>query len=475
MDAVTSARSRRREIGFALGGGAAALTQSLAMWGFTVDDALISVRYAQSLAGGTGWRPSPGAPVSDGVTPLPWAPLLALLSSDDALVVLLRAKVLGIVVWTLASARLGAAIGAATSPARGELAARPWAAVGALALLATVFPIGAHAASGMETGLVIALATLAATSRRLYVCALIAGLAAALRPELVGWAAALAVLRALFEGEGASAQRARSAIVALGCSCGPFLVVAIVRLAAFGRAAPLAATAKPSDLSHGLVYALAAFFVTAAPIALLAPRALSASRSPAAPIALATAVHFVALAVVGGDWMPYARLATPVIPAALYAFVVSSAPAFARGWSVALRLGLAASAAAVSLRAAPAGRGVMRDRTALVVSARGPLAGARCIAALDVGWVGAAAPHARIVDLAGVTDPTIAALPGGHTSKPVDLGMLSDRHVDTLVTFGPPRVVEQRLTTDPRFRAQYTLSRTLDLGTTGLYFVWTRR
>lgn len=173
--------------------------------------------------------------------------------------------------------------------------------------------------------------------------------------------------------------------------------------------------------------------------------------------------------------MPYARLATPVIPAALYAFVVSSAPAFARGWSVALRLGLAASAAAVSLRAAPAGRGVMRDRTALVASARGPLAGARCIAALDVGWVGAAAPHARIVDLAGVTDPTIAALPGGHTSKRVDLGMLSDRHVDTLVTFGPPRVVEQRLTTDPRFRAQYTLSRTLDLGTTGLYFVWTRR
>jgi hypothetical protein len=475
LDAVTSPRDRRREIGFAVGGAAAALAHSLAMWGFTVDDALISVRYAQSIASGAGWRPSPGAAVSDGVTPLPWAPLLALLSDDDALVVLFRAKVLGVALWTIAAARLGAAIGARTSPSWGDRAARPWAAVAAIGLLAAIYPLGAHAASGMETGLVIALATAAATSRHLYVCACIAGLAAAFRPELVGWAAALSVLRALFEGEGASAERARSSIAALGLSCGPFVLVAIVRAVAFGRAAPLAATAKPSDLSHGLVYALAAFVVTAAPVALVAPRALAASRSPAAPIALATAAHFAVLAGVGGDWMPYARLATPVIPAAIYAFVVSSAPAHARTWSVALRLGLAAAAAAVSLRAAPAGRGVMRDRTALVASARAPLAGARCIAALDVGWVGAAAPHARIVDLAGVTDPTVAALPGGHTSKRVDLGMLAVRHVDALVLLAPPREVERRLRGDPQFTAKYTLSATLELGRTGVYFVWTRR
>jgi hypothetical protein len=54
------------------------------------------------------------------------------------------------------------------------------------------------------------------------------------------------------------------------------------------------------------------------------------------------------------------------------------------------------------------------------------------VATIDIGWVGAAT-GAEIVDLAGVTDPEIAALPGGHTSKAVSGVLLTARHTDRLV------------------------------------------
>ena len=48
---------------------------------------------------------------------------------------------------------------------------------------------------------------------------------------------------------------------------------------------------------------------------------------------------------------------------------------------------------------------------ALVAAAAPHLASASRVACIDVGWLTAAAPHAAIVDLAGITDPEIAALP----------------------------------------------------------------
>ncbi len=49
-----------------------------------------------------------------------------------------------------------------------------------------------------------------------------------------------------------------------------------------------------------------------------------------------------------------------------------------------------------------------------------------------MGWVGAAT-DATIVDLAGLTDPEIAALRGGHTSKAIPEGLLDARGVDAVV------------------------------------------
>ena len=57
------------------------------------------------------------------------------------------------------------------------------------------------------------------------------------------------------------------------------------------------------------------------------------------------------------------------------------------------------------------------------------------MATIDVGWPSAARDDVTLVDLAGLTDPEIAFLAGGHTSKRVDPGMLLARNVDTLLLF----------------------------------------
>src|SRR5688572_9822626 len=68
---------RSRSLVVALTGVALALMPALALFGFTVDDALITARYAHHLAIGAGYRFNALGPVTDGVTPLGWALALA--------------------------------------------------------------------------------------------------------------------------------------------------------------------------------------------------------------------------------------------------------------------------------------------------------------------------------------------------------------------------------------------------------------
>lgn len=440
----------------ALAGALAALAPSLAMWGFTVDDALISLRYAHHLASGAGYRFDALGPSTDGVTPLPWAPLLAPLAGGDLVVALERVKALGIVAWTAAGAVLGSALAEA---AAGERRATLHALV-ALAVVGLAFPLGAWAASGMETGLATALATCAAASfERPRRAALLAGLAASLRPELVVWAGIVAGGAA--GARAGAAPRAARAARAVALALGPFAACALARLAAFGRPAPLSLLAKPSDAAHGMAYAGAATLVVLTPILALAPLALARSAPRARTLALAALAHVLVIVAVGGDWMPYARLMVPVAPSLALAFV--DVGRVARGWSTAARAVLALAVGAFVVRAAPAGRHVHGARKDLIVQARSALAGAKVVAALDVGWVGAST-DARVVDLAGLTDPAIAALPGGHTSKAVDVAMLLDRGVDAVVVYGEPRLVEQRLLRSALFSERYRLQATLAFG-----------
>jgi hypothetical protein len=392
------------------------------MWGFTVDDALISVRYARHVADGVGWRFDAGGPSTDGATPLPWPVLLAVLARAEPLVVLARAKALGLVAWTAAGGALGAAAGRVEG-------APVWARLAALLAMALSVPVAAHAVSGMETALAMALATVASLSaRRPVVAAAFAGFAAAFRPEMAPWACVLAA--------GYAVAARRGALVAAGAgllALAPFAVCALVRLAVWGRPSPLAVMAKPSDVEHGLAYAGAACVVTLVPVLVVAPVALR--RAPAAMVlVLAAVAHVLAIVAVGGDWMPYARLMAPVVPSLAWAAVLLAPGAHSA--ATAARAVLAIGGGMLFAAGGADGRRVGADRAALIAAARPRLAGARRVASLDVGWVGAAT-EVDIVDMAGVTDPVIAALPGGHTSKRIDATLLLERQPDVLLLYAP--------------------------------------
>ena len=97
---------------------------------------------------------------------------------------------------------------------------------------------------------------------------------------MVVWAIALAVGAAVLGREARAtereraARRTRDAALAAALAAAPFLLCAAVRLAVFGRPAPLAVLAKPSDLAHGAIYVGAATLVVLTPLLVAAPLAL---------------------------------------------------------------------------------------------------------------------------------------------------------------------------------------------------------
>jgi hypothetical protein len=285
----------------------------------------------------------------------------------------------------------------------------------------------------METGVVTLFATLALLEVRL--AALAAGAAAAWRPELLAWALVLATGSALLAGTDAR-ERSRELVLRLALALFPALVVAWVRKASFGSFAPLAMWAKPSDLAHGLFYAAGAFAGTGVPVFCVAPRAIARADGRTRVLLLALATHFAALVLAGGDWMALYRLAVPVLPTAILAAARLSR--FSTPRALTLR-GIAAAAVPfwVAVAVAWPGRRVLEHRLALIDAARPVLGGGHSVACLDIGWVGAAT-EASLVDLAGITDPVIAHLAGGHTSKHISNGLVENRAVDAAVLLLAP-------------------------------------
>ena len=466
MDAASRRRVRSREHAVVAVSVLAAVMSASWMWGYTVDDALISVRYARHLAEGAGYRFNAFGPVTDGVTPLPWAFLLAPFAHESALAVLTRAKCIGLGAWALGAGVWGLAVARAKSAW--------WVKAVAIAALALALPVAANAVSGMETAFAMSLATIAASMpTRVRTSALCAGLAASLRPEMAPWAIALSAGYAVISPPSSATRRVGRVVTSVAIAVAPFAACVLARLIFFGRPAPLAVFAKPSDLAYGLTYAAGGFIASLAPILLLAPRAIARARGPALPIALAGVAHFLSVIAVGGDWMAYWRLLAPIVPSLLYAFVLASPRAH---WvATAIRGGLALGVGVtVIATGGTRGRSVDADRRALIDRARGPLAGARRIAALDIGWVSAAS-DAEIIDLAGVTDPEIAALPGGHTSKRVGAEMLLARDPDVLLIYSPMRAVEARLLDDDAIRAAFDEAEVLPLGAHGDSYLVLRR
>jgi hypothetical protein len=204
--------------------------------------------------------------------------------------------------------------------------------------------------------------------------------------------------------------------------------------------------------------------------------ALRCDRSALA-LVLAFVVHLASLVVVGGDWMHFFRLIAPVVPSMALAGVLASAQA--RRAATAVRSAVAVGVGLALLPGAIPWRALQPDRALLVAQAAPWLEDAHAVAALDVGWV-SAATEADIVDLAGLTDPEIAVLPGGHTSKRVGAMLLLSRHVDAILLYAPGglpgddidawrdaafgRVVESRLAADDVIARHFAPAAWLPLG-----------
>lgn len=431
-------RFENRALRAAALGALASCCNILLLWGFTVDDAWISARVAQHLHHGLGYRFNAQGAVVDAVTPLGWAHLLAPFAETTVSAVEV-ARHLGAVFGVLAGALLGLRLHALGGPLR---------RLAPLLVLVVSAPLGAWAVSGMETSLVILLCT-AALWRRWWGTA--AGLVACfLRPELLPFVFTLQLGWALVE-------RAPALRVLLMATL-PWFSVALaagLRLQLFGQAAPLGFLAKPGDLSQGIFYVVAGCWLTAAPWLLTHWRGWRSVPASLRVVAAAVLVHWLVIAAVGGDWMPFFRLLTPVLPAVL----LLGGALVARGWPTLVRFALALLSAALLLAThlSPA-RGVFAHRLALTRQLATLVTSEDRIATLDVGWVGAAS-EATVIDLAGVTDPGIARLPGGHTSKrlPEDFLQRYRPNVLVLLTSDPPanapswqhehyaRVVEQRV------------------------------
>ncbi len=410
-----ASRSRKAILGWLLGV-SVAIPAAAWLWGYMVDDALITARVAAHIAQGLGPRFNPRGPLTDAVTPLGYAQLLAPLGGGDTWHTFVAAKWLGLVAWLAASGLLGVSI------ARAGQRKRRFTPLGIVLLSA---PLAAWAVSGMETGVVTLLATLGLLEGPLAALAL--GAAAAWRPELVPFAAVLVSGRLLV-----ARPAARRVLAELACLLVPALCIALARWLAFGRAVPLSFYAKPSDFAHGLRYALGAFAFTGLPWLLLGgPRELSAVPRAARPLFVAFAVHLFALVLCGGDWMTLYRLVVPALPCAALAAAYLAEQA--RPLWLGLRLFIAtASALLLAFGLGRSARRVGAERMALIAAARPVLARDPRIAALDVGWVGAAR-DAEVIDLAGVTDPEVAAFPGGHTSKAIPKAWLFKRAPTAIV------------------------------------------
>lgn len=455
---------------------AIALGPIVLLRGFTVDDAWIPARYAAHIASGVGYRFNATGPITDGVTPLPFAPLIALLSGMSTKIETcwMTARWTGAVSWLLAAGLLGRH--AASVGERGSRFAP-------LTLLMTSAPIAAWSVAGLESGLVMALMTIAAITTLErddddVVGVGVAGLAAAFRPELLPFAMALSIARFPVRSLSEGAPRFVALLRTLTFAIGPWLTVAITRWFVFSSAIPLSAVAKPSDLLHGLVYVIPGVVLSGAPALLFALPRKNSERS----LVVASVVHVIAVAAAGGDWMPLWRLLTPIIPPMIAVAIHVAERSSTRATIARVLVAIALSVVPWNLVARDAAR-VVATRDALITHAREDLDRSRVIATLDIGWVGAATP-AHVVDLAGVTDPEIAYLPGGHTSKQIASTLLARREVDTIVLLrasnkassprrddparddgGPfDRAVEERIANDPWVQESFDISSVLRSG-----------
>lgn len=394
------------------------------LWGFSVDDAFIVTRVVQNGLETGLFSFNPGGPLTDAVTPFGFERVVAGVArlAGGPAAAFSSARWLGVIVYSCSVAALGFRL------AQQKLRLSSWLVL--LVGSSLAFPLAAWSGAGLETPLIGALVlgglwALESPGRWAWLGCGLWGAAAAWRHELlIAGATSLFLFRA--EGQ-ALFSRARLRELALRCCVFlvPVLLVVLGRASVFGSPLPLSFVAKTPDFSSGLRYVIGGTFFGAVPLLLITS---SASREGRRALVV-FASHLLALLFAGGDWMPFYRLFTPLFPWLLW---VAARDA---GGPARIGLGLGCYGLAAGLLISTWGvdaRAVTERRSGWIAAGQVALRGAERVAAVDVGWLGQAT-DAPLLDLAGVTDPRVARLPGGHTSKHVTTGFFAREGVDAWV------------------------------------------
>jgi len=327
-------------------------------YAFTMDDAYITVRYAENLLRGEGLVFNPGERVEGYSSPL-------------HVVVLAALGVFGVALVDLAKV-LGLAAAAATALCVVALARRleaAWWLAGAAGVAVALHPgLLYYASSGLETTLYTLLVTAAALrlvvelkeapGARRPVSLWLLGLAAVTRPEgalLLALGCGCRLWRARTEARHATAtataedgdraapaspRRAIAAEALARClpAWAPLALWVVIRRATYGEWLPNVYYAKPSGfgwegLGEGVAYLHGAVMGGGTYLAVglaLAALLLFRPRAPVAAALLLAAVQAAAAVYSTGDWMIEARYALPAIPIVIALAAASAAALTAR-------------------------------------------------------------------------------------------------------------------------------------------------
>ena len=384
------------------------------VWDYTVDDAFIVARYARRLLAGEGYNFTDG-PATDGVTgPLWLVPaLLGEALGGYALVVQKLAGWLGTVL----------AVGVAFFSLQYTRARAYFLAFCLVQSNLVVWSI-----AGLETGLATLLATFvfvfATTMARpanikvsAGAFAASAGLLATLRPESLPFCV-LACLLAFRAKDWGTMLRWAAVPVAAA------LLLATVRLAAFGHPLPLSYFAKSGGVDVG--YVVFGLIITTAVVPLIVAAVQAESESSGelrAGLSL-LGVWLISVAWAGGDWMPGFRLLVPILPGIgwLLARTFSNV-----GVSLRVSFGMCLLVSALDAfvqvpRAKEAGERRLQEGAALVravesAADEGP------VALVDIGLIGYET-GLGVLDLGGVTDPRVGKALGAYLAKQIDIGLI---------------------------------------------------
>ena len=462
-------------------------------FGWIIDDAFVSFRYAQSLAHGHGLAFNPGERV-EGYTNFAWV-LIAAASLKIGIDPSMSMPVVGAacgLLLILFAARAGRVLAEAAGKPH------PFAGLVAATLLAATPDLAFYAVSGLETALFALLVTCGAAMLvearpRLFAASTAA--AFLVRPE-AGLLAVIGAAAFAWRARRDATQR-RGAIEAAAILTAVIAPYLIWKKIYFGALLPNTLAAKPPSIATGFVY-IGHGLLPLAGVVIVALIAAWTSPKIHRPLLAIFAVFTLAVAIEGGDFMPVHRLLLPWF-AVLFIAADRQILAFAaRPKDRASAFGAAAvlaAAAYLPLRIGDAEQlklkaTVMGEADVPRVKAFRRMAskGVTSVGTYDVGLIGYVAPEITILDLGGLTDRTIARAPGNYATKepPSDYVLSRAPEAFLFTTLAPPQVEsgrvaipphyhpEQHVMDQPWFAEQYSFVGTFKIND-GYYLHWFAR